>query len=378
MEGFPWGGSEELWYKAALYALEQNQSVCFSSKYWGDETAPKINNLIKKGAKAFFRGQIPQKDAFRTRLIRRTLDVVGIKRPEKLDDWNWIRVNKPDVVCINMGGPYDVIRRNDLMTVLLEDEIPYVLIQQFNFEHHILRDTQRKRARELFYAAQKVFFVAKRNWKVTERTIAKRLLNGVQISNPVNLESTDAVKYPVVVEDYHLAVVARLDVSFKGHDILLELLSMPKWRNLNWKLNLYGEGPDRKYIEELILFYNLNEKVFLHGNKSNIREIWEENHILFLPSYAEGTPLSLIEAMVCARTAIVTNVGGNADLVEDCANGFVANFPNVESLDRAFTIAWEQRENWSLIGAKARKGVIEKINFQSHIELYEAIKSYKN
>ena len=41
------------------------------------------------------------------------------------------------------------------------------------------------------------------------------------------------------------------------------------------------------------------------------------NHLLVLPSRAEGTPIALVEAMICARPAVVTDVGGNVEWLED-------------------------------------------------------------
>lgn len=374
MEGFPWGGSEELWCKSAMLALEQNERVCFSTKYWGERTPQKIEALISKGATPYYRNLPPITHSISYRAVRKIKRTLGVYTPKPFDPWVWIRVEKPRVVCINMGGPFDVIRQPQLMTLLRNENIPFVIIQQFNFEHHILRDDARHYAKQLFLEARKVFFVSRRNKEVTERTLAVRLPNAVQISNPVNLKSIDLVEYPAVEKCFNLAMVARLDVAYKGHDIVLSMLSMPKWRNENWHLNLYGAGPDTNYIKELINLFDLQDKVTFHGNSNDIREIWKANHVLVLPSYAEGTPLALIEAMVCGRTAVVTNVGGNADLIDDLATGFVADSPSVESFEIAFTNAWEQKDRSQQMGERARDAVLKKINFESHVELLQVLR----
>ena len=50
-------------------------------------------------------------------------------------------------------------------------------------------------------------------------------------------------------------------------------------------------------------------------------------------------PLSLVEAMLCRRPCIATDVGGNRELIRDGVNGFLAKAPTVESLDEAMNRA---------------------------------------
>lgn len=369
MEGFPWGGSEELWYKSALYAQEQNHQVLFSSKFWGEKSSPKLESLVNNGALPFYRGKPAAKRSLFSRATRKAQKVIGLSTNKEEETWLWLSEHKPDVVCINMGGPFDVIRRGDLIKVLNQNNIPFVLIQQFNFEHHVLKDKARKIACDIFSNADKIFFVAERNRQVTERTLAIRLENAIQISNPVNLPNTDGVEYPSTNKDFNLAMVARLDVAYKGHDVLLSALSGAKWKNENWHLNLYGTGQDYNYISELINFYQLQDKVSLRGSVNDVQEIWRNNHALVLPSYAEGTPLSLIEAMVCGRTAIVTDVGGVSGLVDNNHSAFIAAYPSVALIDEALTNAWNRRFEWEAMGKTAREEVLKRINFGSHKDL---------
>jgi glycosyltransferase involved in cell wall biosynthesis len=64
--------------------------------------------------------------------------------------------------------------------------------------------------------------------------------------------------------------------------------------------------------------------------------------------------LSLVEAMLCRRTAIVTNVSGNGEVMTDDENGFLAKGTAPELLDEALERAWQRREEWEQLGLKAR------------------------
>jgi glycosyltransferase involved in cell wall biosynthesis len=91
-------------------------------------------------------------------------------------------------------------------------------------------------------------------------------------------------------------------------------------------------------------------------NRSLVRpvEIWKTNHALVLPSRYEGLPIALVEAMLCGRFGIVTNVSGNVEVVENNVNGFIAEAPKTVYLDGALERAWVKRDQWGVIGQKAR------------------------
>ena len=70
-------------------------------------------------------------------------------------------------------------------------------------------------------------------------------------------------------------------------------------------------------------------------------------------------PLALLEAMACGRPAVVTDVGGCAEVVEDGRSGFVAAAPTVAALDAALERAWAARRGWAALGARAAERVWE-------------------
>jgi glycosyltransferase involved in cell wall biosynthesis len=97
--------------------------------------------------------------------------------------------------------------------------------------------------------------------------------------------------------------------------------------------------------------------VRFHGQVSDIEAVWRRSHALVLPSRAEGSSLALQEAMACGRVPIVTDVGGNAELVEDGATGFVAAAPTVPAVGDALERAWRRRREWPEIGARAAERI---------------------
>jgi glycosyltransferase involved in cell wall biosynthesis len=86
------------------------------------------------------------------------------------------------------------------------------------------------------------------------------------------------------------------------------------------------------------------------GHTGGVQEIWKHNHAFLLPSRQEGMSLALIEAMMCGRVPVVTDVGGATEVIEDNVSGFIALASHPQLLDEALERAWACRANWEEIG----------------------------
>jgi glycosyltransferase involved in cell wall biosynthesis len=95
------------------------------------------------------------------------------------------------------------------------------------------------------------------------------------------------------------------------------------------------------------------DRVSFAGFTTRPEEIWGDHHGLILPSHCEGLPLTLVEAMLSARVAIVTPAGGNAEVLSDGETGFMAAAISEVHLDEALERAWARRAEWRAIGQAA-------------------------
>ncbi len=98
---------------------------------------------------------------------------------------------------------------------------------------------------------------------------------------------------------------------------------------------------------------NLEKKVFFRGH-AKPADIWRECQVAFMPSRQEGLPISLVEAMLMGRPAVVTDVGGNAEIVREGLDGFVAEAPTVPAISAALERMWSARERLPAMGAQAQ------------------------
>ena len=125
-------------------------------------------------------------------------------------------------------------------------------------------------------------------------------------------------------------------------------------------VSFYGEGKNAPSVKRYAEMLGLSNVRFC-GFRADVADIWKENHALILPSRLEGLPITVVEAMMCGRLCIATDVGGSAEVIEDDVTGFVAEAPTARHLDEAMERAWKARSQWREIGHRAAARIREHI-----------------
>jgi glycosyltransferase involved in cell wall biosynthesis len=110
--------------------------------------------------------------------------------------------------------------------------------------------------------------------------------------------------------------VARLD-EVKGHQFLLEAARLVPEATFV----LAGEGPERAGLEAQALRLGVADRVSFMGHRSDVPALLASCDVLVLPSLAESSSLTLLEAMAARKPVIATRVGGIPEIVEDGQTG---------------------------------------------------------
>jgi glycosyltransferase involved in cell wall biosynthesis len=118
----------------------------------------------------------------------------------------------------------------------------------------------------------------------------------------------------------------------------------------------------------------LGHRIEFANFSNSVENIWLQNHVLLLPSRYEGMPLALVEAMLCGRPALVTDVAGNAELIEDGITGFVADAPAAASVRAALERLWGRRADLQGIGRAAAKKIRKLVPADPAGEFVEKLK----
>jgi colanic acid/amylovoran biosynthesis glycosyltransferase len=157
--------------------------------------------------------------------------------------------------------------------------------------------------------------------------------------------------------------VGRL-TSAKGQHILLNAARAVKEQGLKFRLTFIGDGEDRPSLEEQILELHLEEEVSLTGalGQNRVMDYYRKADLFVLPSFAEGVPVVLMEAMALEIPVISTRITGIPELIEHERTGLLVTPGNSVELAEAIVRVLKDRDLGRRLGGEGRKAVLDGFN----------------
>jgi glycosyltransferase involved in cell wall biosynthesis len=120
----------------------------------------------------------------------------------------------------------------------------------------------------------------------------------------------------------------------KGFDLLIEAWEIVNKSYPDWELNIFGFGPEKDRLRQLIDRKNLNNTIKINDPVSGIHKQYiEHSMIIFTSRYLEALPMVLIEAMSCGLPIVSFDAPcGPKDIISDGNNGFLVKTGDIQSL----------------------------------------------
>ena len=335
----PWGGCEELWAATAARALAAGHEVLLMTYQW-PQRHPRIEALVQQGARVHERST--------ERVARRSWLKTTFFNP-----FRSLAAFAPDVTLINQAATYDISYRgelNALRKLIARHALPYVLLCHCE-ENPPPSWRRMRRATAAFASAAIAGFLSERLRRTTEAHLGIALGRARIFQNPLRLGDSGPLPWPAG-EGLRMAFIGRLE-RIKGLDLLIEILATPAWRARDWRLTLCGSGQEEQSLKTQVREAGLDDRVRFAGFVDNVADIWRDHHVLVMPSRAEGVPLALLEAMQCARPAVMTDVGGITEWLTAQESGFVADRPLRDEFAAALDQMWASRARLEDMGRRA-------------------------
>lgn len=107
----------------------------------------------------------------------------------------------------------------------------------------------------------------------------------------------------------------------KNHQLMIEAMAL--LRDLDLRYVICGTGDKQKMLQQRILELGLEHRVFLAGYQENISEWLARADCFVLPSYQEGLPVAVMEAMAAGLPVIASDIRGVNDLIEHTKGGYL-------------------------------------------------------
>lgn len=210
-----------------------------------------------------------------------------------------------------------------------------------------------------------LIIVLSEQWKSTISNISTN--NNVKVLyNPTVIKEISSDKSKLV----KIAFMGRLCKRKGTYDII----EAAKYINSNLEINLYGDGNIDEF-QKLINDNHLQQKVKIMGwiSGKEKEEVLKNSDIYLLPSYNEGLPMSILEAMAHALPIISTPVGGIPEAVEEGVNGFLVGPGDYKEIAKKIDLLAEDKPLREKMGQESYKIAKEKFDIKIIIKQLQDI-----
>lgn len=148
--------------------------------------------------------------------------------------------------------------------------------------------------------------------------------NGIKALDSINEKEIIALKHELSIhtDDIVLGTVARLD-PIKNHTMMLKAFSIIAKEYPKTKLVIVGDGELKAELKAQCKTLSLSDRVIFTGYITKPSRYIQLFDIFLLSSFSEGTSMTLLEAMSLAKPCVVTDAGGNSEIILSHINGVV-------------------------------------------------------
>jgi glycosyltransferase involved in cell wall biosynthesis len=147
-------------------------------------------------------------------------------------------------------------------------------------------------------------------------------------------------------------------------------------------LTIVGDGPERNNLQQQALSAGIADRVYFTGSipPQEIVHFIEQHHLLLLPSYHEGRPNVVLEAMASAMPVVASNIDGNRELVREGINGWLFPSGDYRKLAELLSSISQGKKNLHSAGRAGREwmrdqGLTWEKTANSYIKLYKTVLS---
>ena len=206
----------------------------------------------------------------------------------------------------------------------------------------------------------------------------------LMIANGVDTERFAPRRRAVERREFVIGTVGRIQ-DVKNHsgliDAFMRLREMLPAHADRLRLAIVGSGPLLERVTEQVRAAGLQHVVWLPGSRTDIPELMADFDVFVLPSIAEGTPVTILEAMACGLPVVASRVGGIPEVVEEGVTGLMAPPSDADALARALASYVTDPQLAARHGAAGRERVQRQNSIAAMVagyaSLYDTLRAMK-
>ena len=261
---------------------------------------------------------------------------------------------RPDLVYVHMSYKGSFVRARTLQKIALRFHVPFVMHlhgSEFEDWYRSLGPDKQKQVREFLGNCAHVIVLGEHY-----RKSIQSICPGVSVEIVHN-----AVKLPEEItalnDTENRILFLGVLIRRKGAEDLLRAFAMAK--PAKWRLVLAGSGPEEENLKRLAGELGISDQTDFAGwvDGQRKKELLESSHILALPSYNEGLPVAILEAMSFGLPVISTTVGDIPSCVRNGENGILVEPGDIAALAEAISDLTGHEKIWRHYSRNARNTI---------------------
>jgi glycosyltransferase involved in cell wall biosynthesis len=159
----------------------------------------------------------------------------------------------------------------------------------------------------------------------------------------------------------------------KGFDLLIEAAKQLLEDDPTLGFIVFGAGPCREQLLAEVREAGLGGAFVLAGFRPDLDRFIPHLDLMVLPSFTEGMPNVVLEALAAAVPVVATAVGGTPEIIEDDVSGLLVPPGDGEALARRIGEALASEERLRELGFQGRQRVLEHFSFQTQAQRYQEL-----
>lgn len=133
-------------------------------------------------------------------------------------------------------------------------------------------------------------------------------------------------------------------------------------------VHIVGDGELKGALERLVRSLSLSESVTIHGFVDDVVSMYEAADVFCRPSYSEGLPLTLLEAMATYTVPVVTPIAGANEVLSDGETGYFVGVANPESIASTVSELFSNADDVDRVAEAARTYVERRHSWDQRVE----------
>jgi glycosyltransferase involved in cell wall biosynthesis len=159
----------------------------------------------------------------------------------------------------------------------------------------------------------------------------------------------------------------------KGFDVLIEAAAQIIPQDPSLGIVIFGAGPLRKRLQSQIAAHGLDDRIVLAGFRNDVHRYLPFCDLFVLPSFTEGMPNVVLEAMAAGVPVVATAVGGTPELVVDDVTGYLVPPGDADALARRMGDVLSSAESARAMGQQGRERVQTCYTFAEQSRKYQEL-----